>query len=133
MNTYAALARAARRCGRREDDLSSIVLVMRDKHYVKSDAVLHIGAARAAAGADRRAFTACPLRMVGSTLDAPLPAAAMAAMLVPQPLRDALYDWISEHRYRLYGSAPACRLSDPVAAARFLPDEEEPAGAVPAH
>ncbi|MCL6524577.1 MAG: DUF393 domain-containing protein [Thermoflavifilum sp.] len=40
--------------------------------------------------------------------------------LIPRPLRDALYQYISQHRYRWFGKYPHCPLPDPVYQHKFL-------------
>jgi predicted DCC family thiol-disulfide oxidoreductase YuxK len=40
--------------------------------------------------------------------------------MIPQPLRDAMYDWIARNRYRWFGKRDACRVPTPHLAARFL-------------
>ena len=51
-------------------------------------------------------------------------------LAVPAPLRDALYDLIARHRYRLFGRTETCRLPTPDTAARFVarPDDAPPRG-----
>ena len=58
------------------------------------------------------------LRLAGH-MRAPWP--ALKALLgVPEPLRDALYSFVSRRRYRWFGRTDACRLPSPAEAARFL-------------
>jgi predicted DCC family thiol-disulfide oxidoreductase YuxK len=45
---------------------------------------------------------------------------AYAFILVPRPLRDAVYDWIARHRYRWFGRRDTCRVPTPEERARFL-------------
>lgn len=52
----------------------------------------------------------------------PWPWRAGAALLViPRPLRDALYRLLARYRYRWFGKRSTCRLPTPEEAARFLP------------
>ncbi|NUQ51756.1 MAG: DUF393 domain-containing protein [Phycisphaerales bacterium] len=44
-----------------------------------------------------------------------------AGLLVPRPLRDAIYRFIARHRLAWFGTADACSLPTPEQAARFLP------------
>ncbi|MEM9997104.1 MAG: thiol-disulfide oxidoreductase DCC family protein [Bacteroidota bacterium] len=46
--------------------------------------------------------------------------------VVPEPLRDVVYDWIARNRYRWFGKQDACRLPTPDERARFL-DYQVPA------
>lgn len=46
---------------------------------------------------------------------------ATAAQILPRVLRDALYDWIANHRYNWFGKLDACRLPDEESSERFLP------------
>ncbi|KXZ50933.1 hypothetical protein GPECTOR_14g179 [Gonium pectorale] len=78
------------RCGRRPDDLSSIVLVTPTAHHIRSEAILRIGVA----------------------LRVPLPLLAAFGFPVPLPLRDAFYDAVANNRYSFFGRTDSCRLRD---------------------
>ncbi len=41
-------------------------------------------------------------------------------LLVPRPLRDAVYRWVARHRYRWFGRTESCRVPTPALRARFL-------------
>ena len=41
-------------------------------------------------------------------------------MLVPRPIRDAVYDFVARHRYRWFGRTDVCRVPTPELKARFL-------------
>jgi predicted DCC family thiol-disulfide oxidoreductase YuxK len=41
-------------------------------------------------------------------------------ILVPKPVRDAVYDWIARNRIRWFGERETCRVPTPSEAARFL-------------
>ena len=43
-----------------------------------------------------------------------------AFIVVPRPVRDAIYDWIAENRYHWFGKREACRVPTPDLQARFL-------------
>ncbi|MCE9667303.1 thiol-disulfide oxidoreductase DCC family protein [Myxococcus stipitatus] len=43
-----------------------------------------------------------------------------AFMLVPRPLRDAVYRLVARNRYRMFGKAESCRMPTPELRARFL-------------
>lgn len=45
---------------------------------------------------------------------------ALAAWLVPRPLRDAIYDLVARHRHRLVGAPAACYAPPPEVRSRFL-------------
>jgi predicted DCC family thiol-disulfide oxidoreductase YuxK len=45
-----------------------------------------------------------------------------ALLVVPRPVRDGLYRWISRHRYRWFGRSEVCRVPTPELEARFLAD-----------
>lgn len=62
----------AHRCGRAADDISSIVLVEENTHYIKSDAILRIA----------------------SRLGLPIPVIAAALMPLPHFIRDSFYDQV---------------------------------------
>jgi predicted DCC family thiol-disulfide oxidoreductase YuxK len=46
---------------------------------------------------------------------------AAVMRVVPRPLRDAVYAWVSRNRYRWFGKRDACRLPTPQERERFLP------------
>ena len=41
-------------------------------------------------------------------------------IMVPRPLRDAVYDWIARHRYRWFGKREVCMVPTPELRSRFL-------------
>ena len=41
-------------------------------------------------------------------------------IVIPRPLRDAIYDVVARHRYRWMGKAEACRVPTPNERARFV-------------
>lgn len=45
---------------------------------------------------------------------------AWAGMILPRPLRDAVYAWIARNRYRWFGKKETCRLPTPEERSRFL-------------
>ena len=47
--------------------------------------------------------------------------AGAVLLVVPRPLRDALYRILARYRYRWFGKRSSCRLPTPDEAARFLP------------
>jgi predicted DCC family thiol-disulfide oxidoreductase YuxK len=53
---------------------------------------------------------------------AALPLLGSAGFLAPSFFRDAVYDVIAANRYRVFGRADACRLSDGRFEQRFVPD-----------
>jgi predicted DCC family thiol-disulfide oxidoreductase YuxK len=85
-------------CGRRPDDISSIVLVERNSHYLRSEAILRIAA----------------------NLEGPFPLLANLGLPFPLPVRDYVYDAVADNRYQLLGQPDSCRLSDPRFADRFI-------------
>ncbi|KAH7301952.1 hypothetical protein KP509_23G049800 [Ceratopteris richardii] len=86
------------RSGRSPDDISSIVLIEKDRSYIKSEAVLRIA----------------------DYLRVPFP--IIAAMLTPFPLflRDVVYDTVASNRYNIFGKTSTCRLSDRSYKDRFI-------------
>lgn len=45
---------------------------------------------------------------------------ALAARLLPRPIRDTFYDLIARNRYRIFGRRTGCRIPDPEVQHRFL-------------
>lgn len=43
-----------------------------------------------------------------------------AGIVLPPPLRDALYAWIARNRYRWFGKRESCRMPTPELKAKFL-------------
>lgn len=78
-------------------DLSTIVLVEDGQTYVRSTAALRIA---------RRLTGAWPLLFL--------------AIVVPRPLRDAVYNWVAHNRYDWFGTRDECRLPTPGLRDRFL-------------
>jgi predicted DCC family thiol-disulfide oxidoreductase YuxK len=89
--------RALREAGVDAPPLSTLVVLEGGKAHVRSDAAL-------------RAL---------SHLRFPWPL-LFAAVVVPRPLRDALYDFVAARRYRWFGRSEACRLPSPEERSRFL-------------
>lgn len=79
------------------DRLESVVLVVGERIYRKSRAALLIA---------RRLDGLWPLLSV--------------LLVIPRPLRDAVYDWIGRRRYRMFGKRDACWKPRPELADRFL-------------
>ncbi|KAJ4752325.1 DCC family protein [Rhynchospora pubera] len=69
------------RSGRSPDDISSVVLVEKDRSYIKSEAVLRIM----------------------EHLDLPFPQLALMLKFVPLFLRDFAYDNVANNRYEIFG------------------------------
>lgn len=85
------------RHGLPDDALDTVVLVDGDARFTKSDAAIEV--ARRLGGWYR---------------------VAVAARLVPRPLRDAAYDWVARNRYARWGKRDACWLPTPELRERFL-------------
>jgi predicted DCC family thiol-disulfide oxidoreductase YuxK len=43
-----------------------------------------------------------------------------ALIVVPAPLRDALYNWVARNRYRWFGKSDSCMMPTPETRARFM-------------
>jgi len=80
-----------------QDRLGSVVLVLDDKIYRKSTAALQTA---------RRLDGLWPLLSV--------------LLIVPRPLRDAVYDFIGSRRYRMFGKREVCWRPDGDLGERFL-------------
>ncbi|XP_022777135.1 DCC family protein At1g52590, chloroplastic isoform X1 [Durio zibethinus] len=77
-----------RRSGRAPDDISSVVLVEKDRSYIKSEAVLKIM----------------------EYLDLPFPQLAFFLQFVPLFVRDYMYDNIANNRYAIFGYSDSCEI-----------------------
>lgn len=55
---------------------------------------------------------------------------AWALRAVPRPIRDAAYDLVARHRYRVFGKETACPVPTPVLRARLLPNGQPDAAPV---
>eukprot|EP00970_Alexandrium_tamarense_P015610 scaffold5351_cov199-Alexandrium_tamarense.AAC.9 len=78
--------------GRKADDISSIVFVTPKGAYIKSDAILGITQ-------ELNPLPMLPLR----------PLALVGQWVVPQILRDAIYDTVADNRYSVMGKRDECR------------------------
>ena len=85
------------RCGRHPRDISSIVVVDREKCFVKSEAILRIA----------------------QELEIPFSVVGHLGYALPLFLRDVLYDQVANNRYSIFGKSQSCRLSDTRFAERF--------------
>lgn len=79
------------------DELSTLVLLEEGRAYQRSEAALRVA---------RR-------------LDRPWPL-LWAFRHVPLSVRDRVYDWIAEHRYRWFGTRDACAVPTAETRSRFL-------------
>ncbi|KAJ6725516.1 THIOL-DISULFIDE OXIDOREDUCTASE DCC [Salix purpurea] len=77
-----------RRSGRAPDDISSVVLVERDRSHIKSEAVLKIM----------------------EYIDLPFPQLAFFLQFVPLFLRDFVYDNVANNRYTIFGRSESCEI-----------------------
>jgi predicted DCC family thiol-disulfide oxidoreductase YuxK len=92
--------------GRSADDISSIVLVTPAGAYIKSDAILGITESL-------NPLPMFPLR----------PFARLATSVVPQLLRDLIYDGVADNRYSIMGKRNECRFdADGAFTDRFVDD-----------
>ena len=46
-------------------------------------------------------------------------------LIVPKPLRDAVYNWVGRNRYRWFGRTDTCQIPDVDARNRFLDQSED--------
>ncbi|KAF8400654.1 hypothetical protein HHK36_013953 [Tetracentron sinense] len=77
-----------RRSGRAPDDISSVVIVEKDRSYIKSEAVLKIM----------------------EYIDLPFPQLAFFLQFVPLFLRDIVYDNVANNRYTIFGRSDSCEI-----------------------
>ena len=85
-----------------ENSLDSMVLIEDGKAYRKSTAALRIA---------RQLNAAWPL--------------LYAFIIVPRPIRDAVYDFIGGNRYRWFGRKEVCWIPDGPLSDRFLSEQNE--------
>ncbi|CAH2036500.1 unnamed protein product [Thlaspi arvense] len=76
------------RSGRAPDDISSVVLVEKDRSYIKSDAVLKIM----------------------KYIDLPFPQLAFFLQFSPLFVRDFLYENVADNRYAMFGRSDSCEI-----------------------
>lgn len=84
-------------CGSLSGEMASIVLIEGGRCYRQSTAALRVL---------RRLKGAWPL--------------LYAFVVVPRPMRDAVYDWLAANRYRWFGKRDRCRVPTPELEAHFL-------------
>ncbi|CAM8948388.1 unnamed protein product [Rhodiola kirilowii] len=77
-----------RRAGRAPDDISSVVLVEKERAYNKSEAVLKIL----------------------DYIDLPFPQLAFFLQFVPLFIRDFAYDKVADNRYAFFGRSDSCEI-----------------------
>ncbi|KAF9615723.1 hypothetical protein IFM89_026138 [Coptis chinensis] len=77
-----------RRSGRTPDDISSVVLVEKDRSYIKSDAVLKIM----------------------EYINLPFPQLAFFLQFIPLFVRDFVYENVANNRYTIFGRSESCEL-----------------------
>ncbi|XP_039060923.1 DCC family protein At1g52590, chloroplastic-like [Hibiscus syriacus] len=77
-----------RRSGRAPDDIFSVVLVEKDRSYIKSEAVLKII----------------------EYLELPFPRLAFFMQFIPLLVRDFMYDNIANNRYAIFGYLTSCKI-----------------------
>ena len=79
------------------EDISTIVLLEKGRLYTRSDAALR--AARYLSGAWPALY---------------------GFIIIPRPIRNAVYDWIARNRYRWFGKKDQCMIPTPELKGRFL-------------
>ncbi len=79
------------------DSIDTVVLVEKNKAYIKSTAVLRLV---------RKFSGAWPLLFI--------------FIIIPTALRDWAYDWVAGNRYKWYGKMDSCMMPDPGLKHRFL-------------
>lgn len=80
-----------------DEYLTTLVLVEDGKVYLRSSAVLRIA---------RNLNGLWPL--------------AYVFMVIPRPIRDAVYNWVGSNRYRWFGKEESCMIPTPDLKSRFL-------------
>ncbi|HVJ90001.1 MAG TPA: thiol-disulfide oxidoreductase DCC family protein [Labilithrix sp.] len=80
-----------------QGDPDSVVLVDDGRGFTHSTAALHIAR-----------YLRAPYRWL------------FAFIIVPRPIRDAVYRWVARNRYRWFGKTEICRIPTPELRGRFL-------------
>jgi predicted DCC family thiol-disulfide oxidoreductase YuxK len=83
--------------GKIGNSLSTVVLIQGNQYYFKSTAALKIA------------------RHLGFPLSL-----AYVFVIVPTPVRDAVYNWVASNRYRWFGKRNECWIPTPELSNRFL-------------
>jgi predicted DCC family thiol-disulfide oxidoreductase YuxK len=86
---------------RAPDDISTIVLVSEDGCYDRSEAVLRIA----------RGLPTGPWSKL-----------ALLGFIFPRPVRDLMYEFVADNRYKFFGEIQSCRFSDEGFDDRFVSD-----------
>ena len=116
-------------CGRRADDISSIVLVEFSPPEVAGPSGRGLGGeagraggAGAGGGGGQGYIKSTAVLKIGSQLDSLpfMPPLANLGLLFPLAFRDTVYDLVADNRYSLMGRREVCRLSDDRFESRFL-------------
>lgn len=94
--------------GKKPTDMSSIILAEKDTYYTKSDAVLRVAEKLPALNGYEKV--------------------AAFGLIFPRFLRDSIYNYVSENRYKFMGERDECRLTfgeeEEDFAHRFIEDSE---------
>ncbi|KAF7145722.1 hypothetical protein RHSIM_Rhsim04G0187300 [Rhododendron simsii] len=77
-----------RRSGRASDDISSVVLVEKERSYIKSEAVMKIM----------------------EYINLPFPQLALFLQFIPLFIRDFVYDNVANNRYAFFGRSESCEI-----------------------
>ena len=91
--------RLLREGGLSETDWNSFVLVENGRYYTKSGAALRV------------------MKGLGGWRSV-----AYALIVIPAPIRDAVYRWIANNRYRWFGRSDACLMPTKEVMSRFVKD-----------
>jgi predicted DCC family thiol-disulfide oxidoreductase YuxK len=75
-------------CGLLEDYLETVIYLENGMPYYKSNAALKIA----------------------KGLSMPWPILSKVGMLVPEMIRDSIYEWIAKNRYQWFGKRDVCRV-----------------------
>lgn len=76
---------------------TTVYLIEGDQLYIESEAILHL------------------LRYLGPGWQV-----FRLGRIIPRPLRDRIYKWVSRNRYRWFGTKATCRIPTPEERERFL-------------
>ena len=110
--------------GKEADDISSVILIKKTESLAGSSSSTHSNSPSTTPKIEFYDKSRCVLKVVEELGPLAKFASEAALVVVPEKLRDSVYDTVAENRYNLMGKRSTCRCSDPQFADRFLLDNQ---------